>query len=818
MPGLTWNNQSITAKYWYPKLGVEYTDQNLGETMLNADGSQFLSPSGFFDYSITQVSATQEKLTVTYINGGFADALFNGPVFLGPATDLPIVSATLLSSPVSGFTQANIGHNNNSVWLNDANLNFSSGSSVSVLVSFDPGPSFGNLTVFGPPQTPLDVTFLVKMAIIPGVPTDTTTITGAGPGAVYNPANSHITYTSAAGVTHDTLTVTYADQYGDTGTGLVKVQVGHDNTTVHLNGSNNVVDAQAVDLQGSSNAGAAINGPYTGGTTLQGTKYSETITAYGTGSTILGNGGSDTIYAGSGAAHVTVSDIDGDNTVTGLVSNSSVTLGDGNNTISMGGYTDTVSLGNGNNTVNAGAGSDTVTVGNGINNVTFSGFGNTLNLGIGTATADIGYGSDHVTIRAGNNTLTAHGFNDVFDIDGGTTTISGIAGLDTINVGQDFGIYDSIDLAGGAGYLIKYVSGNMVVTKPDGELIATVKPPTGKTLKAVADGAGGTKIVLSAATVPTPTPTPNPTPNPTPTPTPAPTVITETTWGVTLVLADATKTVHLAGYNNTVTGGDGDHFIDGDNGGLKLTLGSGNNVVKGNGFNNVINLGVDAQGHFTGTGNNTVSGTLGTATIHTAAGNQNINAFGYTNTITTGAGNSTVIAGAGADFVDVGSGTNTVTADGNTNTIITHLGENTVKLNGWTNLIEAGAGHTIVFGGYQTTYQVLATGSAGGLEAVNFSTVFGDVLDLHPIVGTGHVTVQNGSSGDLKVFLTPTGGSAIQVADLHGMAGETVASLMAKHALTLRFAVRTGQFASCRRTSGSGSVVRIQGLESWRLT
>ena len=262
-------------------------------------------------------------------------------------------------------------------------------------------------------------------------------------------------------------------------------------------------------------------------------------------------------------------------------------------------------------------------------------------------------------------------------------------------------------------------------------------------------------------------------------------MITETTWGVTLVLADATKTVHLAGYSNIVTGGDGNHFIDGDNGGLRLTLGSGNNVVSANGYNDVIYLGVDAQGQFTGTGNNVVTGTSGPATIRTAAGNQTITASGYYNVITTGVGSSVIIAGAGTDIVNVGAGHNTVTADGNTNTVITHGGDTTVHLNGWTNLIEAGAGHTVVTGGYFNTYQVLATGAAGGVEVTDFSTLFGDVLDLHPVVGTGAVSVQNGLQGDLKVFITPLGGSAIQVADLHGMAGESVASLIAKHALTL---------------------------------
>jgi hypothetical protein len=793
----SWNNQLVTLKYWYPNSSTVYGGEGLGETSFLADGTDFFSPSGYFTLSLASVNASQEILTITYRSAGdaFSDARFNGPVLSGPLSDAPITGVTLLSGPSNGFDQAELGFDSHSVWLNDANLFFPPASIVSVLISFDPGPTLNKLMVVLPPQTPADLTGIILGSIKPGAVGDTATLTGSTGGAVFDAATGHVVYRSIAGDTHDVFSVSFANQYGQGASGPVDVLLGRDDTVVHLNGTNNVVGAPDVELYGSSLAGSAINGPGAGGALVNGTKYSEVITATGAGNTILGNGGSDTIYAGTGLAQVTVSDPDGNNTVTGLAGSSTVTLRDGDNIVSLSGFSNTIHLGNGSNTVTSGAGNETVVVGNGNNSVSFAGYGNSLTMGVGHNIADIGVGSDIVTIGGGIADITAHGFYDSFNVAGGTTTIRGLAGYGTINIGATFGVDDSVDLAGGAGYLIKFVNGQMVVTKPDGELIATVNPPLGKTLKAVADGQGGTRIVLSNSTIaPTPTPTPTPVPVPTPTPAPVPTptpppapaVITETTWGVTLVLADATKTVHLAGYNNIVTGGDGDHFIDGDNGGLKLTLGSGNNTVAVNGYYDQIYLGVDAQGHFTGTGNNVVTGTLGNATIHTAAGNQSITAAGYNNVITTGAGNSIIFSGSGGGIVNVGSGLNTITAEGNTNTIVTHGGDSTVHLNGWTNLITAGAGHTVVTGGYYNTYQVLATGSAGGVEVTDFSTLFGDVLDLHPVVGSnGSVSVQNGLQGDLRVFVTPLNGSAIQVADLHGMAGETVATLMAKHAITV---------------------------------
>jgi hypothetical protein len=531
------------------------------------------------------------------------------------------------------------------------------------------------------------------------------------------------------------------------------------NNTVYLSGQSNSVTGPLHRALSSQNQGAEIDQtPWISGGTITGTPDTETIRVLGYNNTIIADGGDDTIYAGSSDEHVIVSDFDGDNIVKGFVNTSKVVLGDGNNTIDLGGYGNSITLGNGNSTVNASAAQAIVVVGDGDNTIIAAGYDNVITTGSGHDTIDAGVGSARVTIAGGTSSVTAGGYYNVFHIAGGTTSLGGFTGYATVNMGQGFGTADSIDLRDTASDIFTFSHGQMLVTKADGELVATINTPGGKIVSAIDDGAGGHRIVLGLVTPP------------------APPVITETQWGVTLDLGDATKTVHLAGFNNTVTGGNGNHSIDGDFGGLNLSLQAGNNTVAVHGYGDTITLGA---------GNNTVSGTVGSTVVHTGAGNQAIATGGFYNDIQTGAGNSTLYAGAGYSHVDAGSGTNTITADGNQNKIATHLGENTVALSGWNNLIQAGAGHTVVTGGYANTYEVSALGTSGGVEVTDFSTLFGDVLNLHDVIGIGSkVSVADGATGNLLVSVDD-GSHMFEVANLHGMAGNSLATLFANHSVTV---------------------------------
>ncbi len=361
------------------------------------------------------------------------------------------------------------------------------------------------------------------------------------------------------------------------------------------------------------------------------------------------SGGDEVIYAGLGAVTVIVSDADGNNTVTGSFGGSSVTPGSGDNTIALGGYGNYIKLGDGQNAIDAGLGSETV------------------------------------EIAGGTAAIKVQGFYDAFNIDGSATKITCFAGYATINLGAQFTGTNSVDLHGLVGDVLTFAHGVGTIAKLDGEIVATVNSSVGQTLSAIDDGTEGLKIVLGTI-VP-----------------PAPTVLAETQWGMNTTLADATKIVHLVGYDNPVTCGDGNHTVDGDNSGLALTLDSGDNAVSVNSYHHTLKLGVDAHGAFTGNDNNTVTGTLGSTIIHTGSGSQSIDDAGLHNDITTGAGNQ--------------------------NTVITQEGGSTVTLNGWTNLIPTGAGHTQVSSGYFNTDKITSLGSHGGVEVRDFSTLFGDVLN-----------------------------------------------------------------------------------------
>eukprot|EP01037_Dinobryon_pediforme_P008913 gene8913-9001_t len=616
-------------------------------------------------------------------------------------------------------------------------------------------PAILGTAVAGVNNDPLKVTLISDSIFVTG-----SSIALAGGVLTYTPG-----LVTIGNIGADTLgytvtdTVTGATTYQTQTLSLTLLDV-KSNNTIYLTGQDNTVTGLQHRALSSGNQGAEITDPtpWIAGGTITGTPDTETIRVRGYHNTIIADGGNDTIYAGTSNEHVIVSDFNGDNIVKGFVDTTSVVLGDGSNTIDIGGYGNDVRLGDGNNSIFAGVAAIKVKVGNGDNVISTTGYGDIITAGTGHNTIDAGLGYASVTLAGGTSTVTAGGYYDTFNIAGGTTSLGGFAGFATINLGAGFGTADSIDLRDTASDSFSFKNGQMLVTQADGELVATINTPNGQVVSALDDGAGGHKIVLGLISPP------------------AQAVITETTWGVTLDLAPATKTVHLAGYGNTVTGGNGNHLIDGDAGGLRLTLADGNNIVSASGNGDTIHL---------GNGNNVVSGNLGSSEIHTGAGNQTITATGYNNDIKTGAGNSTIKAGAGFSKVDAGSGINTIAVDGSQNTVITHDGDSTVQLSGWTNLIQAGAGHTLVGGGYFNTYEVTALGHAGGVEVSDFSTQYGDVLNLHDVLGINAiVSVADGAHGDLLVSVT-NGATTYVAADLHGMAGTSLATLLTNHSITV---------------------------------
>ena len=632
-------------------------------------------------------------------------------------------------------------------------------------VKIDPGPITQTGLINVQAGYSVDETGYVNSLILPGMPGDTDTIIAvSGPDVVLN-ASGSIVYTAPSTAMNDSFTYTVENQRGDVSIGTVNVAVAHVNTVVNLQGEAGTVSAITPPPVASLANGSAVFGPLGGYALVASTTNNTTITAYGYQNTIIAGGGNDVVNAGLATANVTVSDGNGSNVVRGFVSNSSVVLLNGNNTIMLGGYTNSVTLGDGDNTINSGVGYADITVGNGNNTIAASGYANTIIVGNGDNVISTGVGNATVSISGGADRIMAVGYNNAFTLGGGTYIVSGVVGLASFTLTSSFGAGDSIDLTGFSGQF-GLVGGVWTAHLPDGDVVASFTPPRGDGLSGVSDGHGGLLVSIGPLNPPPPI-QPN---------------IVETTGGQDITLLSTTHTLHLFGYNNSVTSAAGGFSISGDMGGSTFDLGAGGNtlVLSGTGDNITIGL-----------GNNTISGTQGSATIVTGAGNQTMNASGAYNSITTGDGDSRINAGAGYATVSVGTGTNSITAGGNDNSITTAGGSSTVSLSGWNNTVIAGSGLTTVSGGYANTYIATAVSAAGGIDVMHFNANMGDVLDVMPLESLLGVSLSaftaltdQHDAQALDIYVTAPHASTTLVATLHGAGhGATMASLLASGSL-----------------------------------
>jgi uncharacterized repeat protein (TIGR03803 family) len=644
----------------------------------------------------------------------------------------------------------------------------SSAPSNAVTLVADPGPSVIAGAIDLTAGKAVDLTGYLESLIVPGLPGDRETISSNSADLVQNGQGEWIYTTPATGL-FDTISFTVTDQYGDTATGSVGVTIGHARTVVYLQGYDNSVSAPSSLAPSSGVAGPNLYGPQGGFWNVTGSANDIVITAYGYDNTINAGGGNDTIYAGLSNASVTVSDFNGDNTVIGDMpgdeGTSTIALGDGNNTVTLSGYDNRIALGNGDNTVSAGLGGEIVRVGNGDNTVETDGSGNTILVGDGRNTIVAGNGGDSVTVAGGTANIAVTGYYDDFVLNGGNTTISGPAGLATITLGAGFGAGSSVDLAGFTGNLVE-VGGVWEVLEPDTQVFATFATPSGESLHSLSDGSGGMLIETGAATSP-----------------PPPATVTETQGGQTITLVPPTTTLNLWGYDNHVSSLYGGFAIQGDDGFSTFDLaGDGNTLVLG-GTGDVIDIGVDNQGKSIATGDNTISGTVGSTTVVVGNGNQTIALGGYYNNIVTGVGDSAIDAGVGYDSVTVAGGDNSITVTGNGNTIKLGSGDDTVSLGtGWTNIVHGGSGVATIGGGYGNTY-IAGTGT---LNVTDFNAAYGDVLDLTALEATLGVTssaftLANTASG-LSVYVTGPHSATTLVATLADTHG-TLAGLLAAHTI-----------------------------------
>ncbi|MCG2667347.1 hypothetical protein ACFPFP_10365 [Bradyrhizobium sp. GCM10023182] len=208
------------------------------------------------------------------------------------------------------------------------------------------------------------------------------------------------------------------------------------------------------------------------------------------------------------------------------------------------------------------------------------------------------------------------------------------------------------------------------------------------------------------------------------------------------------SSVYLAGFDNRVTGGDGNVTVKGATGATTIALGNGNDSIDASGYGNIITL---------GNGKDIVHPGDGASTTTSGNGDDQVTLSGFGNKVVLGNGNDVVTSGGGANNITLGDGDNTVDLDGMANQISVGSGTNTIIAGNGVDSIVAGAGHdTITLGGVAN--HVVLNGSTanvtnqigqdvitanGGSDQFNF-VGFGNQAIIN---GPAHVDITDHSSG-----------------------------------------------------------------------
>ena len=213
-------------------------------------------------------------------------------------------------------------------------------------------------------------------------------------------------------------------------------------------------------------------------------------------------------------------------------------------------------------------------------------------------------------------------------------------------------------------------------------------------------------------------------------------------------VSNGDSTVYLEGFDNRVTGGDGNVTVTGSTGATTMALGNGNDTIDAGGYGNIVTL---------GNGKDVVHPGDGASTTTAGDGNDQVTLSGFGNKVVLGNGDDVVTGGGGANNVTLGDGNNTVNLDGMANQISVGSGKNTITAGNGVDSIVAGAGHdTITLGGVAN--HVVLNGSTadvtnqigqdvmtanGGSDQFNF-VGFGNQAIIN---GPAHVDINDHSTG-----------------------------------------------------------------------
>ena len=445
-------------------------------------------------------------------------------------------------------------------------------------------------------------------------------------------------------------------------------------------------------------------------------------------SIIIGGDGNDSIFASSGADSID-GGIGNDYIVAGTGTGNSITGGDGNDTIYGGNGNDTIYGGNGHDTIDAGTGDDIVYDGQG-GSLIFAGTGNNTVYG--------GAGNDTITAADGNNTIYGGGGNDSITVGQGANYLSGDAGNDTIATGNGNNTIlggtgdDSITagLAGAGANSIDGGDGNDTIAAGNGNNTilggtgadSITAGPAGFGKNSIDGGDGNDTIVTGSGS--------------------------DTVFGGigndSITAGDGIDSIYGGDGNDIIVAGNGNDWIEGNAGSDSITAGDGNSHIFGD--DSVASAGNGDDTIKAGNGQNTIDGGAGNDLITAGNGANYITGDDGNDSIYAGNGGNTVYGGTGADSIVTGSGADFICGGDGNDSIYAGDGNNVVYGNADSDLIVAGNGNNLIFG--DDSLPAGTDGNDSISAGTGNNTIYGGAGDDSISVAGGNNLIDGGDGND----------------------------------------------------------------------
>ncbi|TXT36482.1 MAG: Hemolysin-type calcium-binding protein, partial [Planctomycetota bacterium] len=435
------------------------------------------------------------------------------------------------------------------------------------------------------------------------------------------------------------------------------------------------------------------------------------LTGWSLTSTVLGEGGNDSITGGAAADSIDGAGGEGNDTLNGGIGDDSIVAGGGDDLVNGGDGKDTIQGNDGVDTINGGAGDDDIDGGAG---------SETVDGGLGNDTVSGGEGDDTVLGNDGDDVLNGGNGADSLDGGFGDDTMSGDAGNDIIN-GQN-GSLDVFMYTDPTNSNINFtLTASAFMTPTETDTLtnterAKIVAGNGNnqidaslfTGSVTMDGAGGNDTLLGG------------------------------TGSDSIIGGLGNDTASGGNGNDTIEGGDGNDTLSGDAGDDSITGDVGTDSISGGAGNDF------ADG---GAGNDVLTGSSGIDTLDGGDNDDTISGGDDGDSLLGGAGQDSITGDNGDDTIDAGDGDDTAFGnDGNDfvggstgdDTLQGNLGDDSVNGMEGEDTLDGNAGIDTLFGG-EGDDSLISTdgndellGQGGSFDTFTFEgdAVLGDIFTI----------------------------------------------------------------------------------------